>query len=184
MQNATVGKADIETLSFKSLSNTNKREKVQIFVFEKKNVGNKVQEFVFDTELANFKLYLPIDFATPKSTNVITKINHMQDSYLHFSVFILNKRNVKRHQSRLFIIFLNGHPSEASVIDSKYIKKTGLLQDFHSACSVRDAFQKQPPENTSHRRTHVLRSATFQHVSNTTFHSLPVNIAKFLRTPI
>ena len=33
-------------------------------------------------------------------------------------------------QSRLFIIFLNGHLSEASVIDSKYIKMT-RMQDFN-----------------------------------------------------
>ena len=33
-------------------------------------------------------------------------------------------------QSRLYIIFLNGHLSETSVIDSKYIKMTGL-QDFY-----------------------------------------------------
>ena len=33
-------------------------------------------------------------------------------------------------QSRLFIIFLNDYLSEASVIDSKYIKMTGL-QDFY-----------------------------------------------------
>ena len=29
-------------------------------------------------------------------------------------------------QSQLFIIFLNGHIPEASVIDSKYIKMTGI----------------------------------------------------------
>ena len=33
-------------------------------------------------------------------------------------------------QLRLFINFLNGHLSEASVIDSKYIKMTEL-QDFY-----------------------------------------------------
>ena len=33
-------------------------------------------------------------------------------------------------QSRLFIIFLNGNLSEASLIDSKYIKMTEL-QDFY-----------------------------------------------------
>ena len=60
------------------------RKKVQVF-------GNKVQEFVFDKELVNFKIYLPIDFATPKSTDDnVTEINQIQDSYLHFSVFILN----------------------------------------------------------------------------------------------
>ena len=32
-------------------------------------------------------------------------------------------------QSRLFIIFFNGHLSEASVIDFKYIKMKGM-QDF------------------------------------------------------
>ena len=32
--------------------------------------------------------------------------------------------------SRLFFIFLNGHLSESYVIDSKYIKITGL-QDFY-----------------------------------------------------
>ena len=48
-------------------------------------------------------------------------------------------------QSRLFIIFLNGHLSEASLIDSKYIKMTGL-QDFNQASSFANTFQKQPPE--------------------------------------
>ena len=33
-------------------------------------------------------------------------------------------------QLRLFIIFLNGYISEVSVIDSKYIKMTGL-EDFY-----------------------------------------------------
>ena len=37
-------------------------------------------------------------------------------------------------QSRLFTVLLNGHLSEASVIDSKYIKMTGLQ------------VQKQPPK--------------------------------------
>ena len=44
----------------------------------------------------------------------------------------INKKQEKRQtfqQSRLFILFLNGHLSEASMIDSKYIKMTGL-QDF------------------------------------------------------
>ena len=39
----------------------------------------------------------------------------------------LNAEQEKRQtfqQSRLFIIFLNGHLSEASVIDPKYIKMT------------------------------------------------------------
>ena len=44
----------------------------------------------------------------------------------------INKKQEKRQtfqQSRLFILFLNGHLSESSMIDSKYIKMTGL-QDF------------------------------------------------------
>ena len=57
-------------------------------------------------------------------------------------------------QSRLFIIFLNGHLSETSVIDSKYIKMTGwkiftnlvpsqtLLRSSHRRCSVKkDVFK-------------------------------------------
>ena len=48
-------------------------------------------------------------------------------------------------QLRLFIISLNGHLSEASVIYSKYIKMTEL-QDFYKASSFTDLFQKQPPE--------------------------------------
>ena len=37
LQNDTVGKVDIETLSFTCISNTHKRNKVQVFVFEKKS---------------------------------------------------------------------------------------------------------------------------------------------------
>ena len=47
--------------------------------------------------------------------------------------YIERKKQEKRQtfqQSRLLIIFLNGHLSEASLIDSKYIKMTGL-QDFY-----------------------------------------------------
>ena len=45
-------------------------------------------------------------------------------------------------QLQLFIISLNEHLSEASVIDYKYIKMTGL-QDFYKASSFTDPFQKQ-----------------------------------------
>ena len=41
--------------------------------------------------------------------------------------------------------FLNGHLSEISVIDFKYIQMTGL-QDFYQATSFTDPFQKEPPE--------------------------------------
>ena len=82
LQNDTVGKVDIETLSFTCISNTHKRNKVKDF-------GDKVQKF--DKGLVNFNIYLPIDFSTPKSTDdIITKRNNMQGSYLHSSVFILN----------------------------------------------------------------------------------------------
>ena len=45
-------------------------------------------------------------------------------------------------QSLLFIIFLSGHLSEPSVIDSKYIKMTGL-QDFYLASFFTDPFKNQ-----------------------------------------
>ena len=54
-----------------------------------------------------------------------------------------NKKNDKPFNNRGYS--LNGHLSEASVIDSKYIKMTEL-QDFYQASSFTDRFQKQPPE--------------------------------------
>ena len=53
-------------------------------------------------------------------------------------------------QLRLFIIFLNGHLSESSVIDSKYIKMTDFyktrLQDFYKTSSFTNTLKKQPLE--------------------------------------
>ena len=40
------------------------------------------------------------------------------------------RKRLTFQQSRLFIIFLNGHLSEAPAIDSKYIKMR-QLQDFY-----------------------------------------------------
>ena len=47
--------------------------------------------------------------------------------------YVIKTKQEKRltfQQSRLFIIFFNGHFSEPSVIDSKFIKMTEL-QDFY-----------------------------------------------------
>ena len=46
---------------------------------------------------------------------------------------------------------LNEYISEASVIDSKYIKMTGL-QDFYDASSFTDPFQEKQPEVFCKRR--------------------------------
>ena len=44
--------------------------------------------------------------------------------------YILNKKTINVSTIAVILIFLDGHLSEASVIDSKYIKMTGL-QDFY-----------------------------------------------------
>ena len=54
-----------------------------------------------------------------------------EDDAIEINLYKNNKKNDKPFYSRGYsFFFLNGHLSEASVINSKYIKMTGL-QDFY-----------------------------------------------------
>ena len=78
--------------------------------------------------------------------------NKKNFKYGHFSHSKMCNRsqNITRETMNIatiavFHICLDGNPSEVCVIDSKYIKMTGL-QDFCLASSFKDPFRKQSPK--------------------------------------